>query len=171
MSEVHRCGDEVAFEIRKATPDDADAVADYHDRCFRNTYSSQLLAGELEAPDPEGTRQQLQHWFLPESGFETRVAVVNGAPIGHFTVSGHQLVHLFVELGHQGIGLGRHLLAQGEAMIAAGGHGDFELHARVDNVTAIAFYETAGWTVTGRLIHTVEHGISYDEHVLIKRCP
>ena len=46
-----------AIEIRTATPDDADAVADYHDRCFRNTYSSQLLAGEFEAPDPEGTRQ------------------------------------------------------------------------------------------------------------------
>ena len=45
------------------------------------------------------------------------------------------------------------------------------MHARVDNVAAIAFYETAGWTVTDRLIHTVEHGISYNEHVLIKHCP
>ena len=49
-----------AIEIRAATPDDADAVECYHDRCFTSTYSSQLLAGE-------------------------------------FTVSGHQLVHLFVE--------------------------------------------------------------------------
>ena len=160
-----------AIEISAATPDDADAVADYHDRCFTNTYSSQLLAGELEAPDPEGTRQQLHDWFRPESEFETRVAVLDGAPIGHFTVSGHQLVHLFVEPDHQGMGLGRHLLAQGEAMIAASGHTDFELHARVDNLAAIAFYETAGWTVTDRLIHTVEHGISYDEHVLIKLRP
>lgn len=157
-----------AIEIRAATPDDADAVADYHDRCFRNTYASQLLAGELEAPDPEGTRQQLHDWFRPESEFETRVAVIEGAPIGHFTVSGHQLVHLLVEPEHQGIGLGRHLLAQGEEMPAAGGHRDFELHARVDNLAAIAFYEKASWTVTDRLIHTVEHGISYDEHVLIK---
>jgi len=157
-----------AFEIRTATPADADAVADYHHRCFTTTYSSQLLAGELEAPDPAGTRQQLRDWFRPESEFETRVAVVDGAPIGHSTVSGHQLVHLFVEPGHQGKGLGRHLLAQGEAMIAAGGHTDFELHARVDNLAAIAFYEKAGWTVTDRIIYTVEHGISYDERVLIK---
>jgi hypothetical protein len=42
------------------------------------------------------------------------------------------------------------------------------LHARVENLAAIAFYEKAGWTVTDRLIHTVEHGISYDERVLIK---
>ena len=158
-----------AFEIRVATPADADAVAAYHLRCFTKTYSSQLLAGELEAPDPAGTRQQLHDWFLPGSEFETRVAVVDGVPIGHFTVSGHQLVHLFVEPGHQGMGLGRHLLAQAEAMIAAGGHRDLELHARVDNLAAIAFYEKAGWTVTDRLIHTVEHGISYDERILIKR--
>jgi hypothetical protein len=77
-------------EIRSATPDDADAVAVYHDRCFTNTYSSQLLAGKLQAPDREGTRRQLRHWFLPESGFETWVAVVDDAPIAHFTVSGHQ---------------------------------------------------------------------------------
>lgn len=160
-----------AIEVRAATPDDADAVADYHDRCFAKSYSSQLLAGELETPDPEGTRQQLQDWFRPGSEFETRVAVVDGVPIGHFTVYGHQLVHLFVEPGHQGMGLGRHLLAQGEAMIAADGHTDFELHARVDNLAAIAFYETAGWTVTDRLIHTVEHGIGYDEHVLTKHRP
>lgn len=98
----------------------------------------------------------------------TRVAVLDGAPIGHVTVSGHRLVHLFVEPDHHGRGLGRHLLAQGEAMIAAGGHTGLELHARVENLAAIAFYERAGWTVTDRVIHTVEHGISYDERVLVR---
>jgi ribosomal protein S18 acetylase RimI-like enzyme len=157
-----------AFEIRSATPADIDAVAPYHDRCFATTYSAQLLAGDLEAPDRVGTKQQLHDWFLPDSGFETRVAVVDGVPVGHFTVSRHQLVHLFVEPDHQGMGLGRYLLAQAEAMIAADGHEYFELHARVDNTYAIAFYEQAGWTATDRVIHTVEHGISYDERVLIK---
>lgn len=157
-----------AIEIRAAQPGDADAVANYHDRCFAKTYSSQLLAGEFGVPDPAGTRQQLREWFQPGSDFETWVAVVDGAPIGHFTVKGHQLVHLFVEPGHQGVGLGRQLLAQGEAKIAAADHTDFELHARVDNVAAIAFYKKAGWTVTDRLIRTVEHGIRYDEHVLVK---
>ena len=133
-----------AIELRVVTPDDACAVADYHDRCFRRTYGAQLLAGEFSAPDLEGTRQQLREWFQPESEFETRVAVVDGAPIGHVTVRGHQLVHLFVEPDHQGIGLGRRLLEQGEAMIAADGDPNFELHARVENRAAIAFYERAG---------------------------
>lgn len=158
-----------AIEIRMATPDDANAVAAYHDRCFTDSYSAQLLAGELEAPDLEGMTQQLLGWFQPGSEFATQVAVVDGTPIGHFTVSGNQLVHLFVEPEHQGIGLGRLLLAQAEAMMTAGGHTDFELHTRVDNLAGITFYETAGWSMTNRLIHTVEHGISYDEHVLVKQ--
>jgi ribosomal protein S18 acetylase RimI-like enzyme len=158
-----------ALQIRTATLADADAVADYHRRCFLKTYSLQLLAGERDVPDPAGMRQQLHEWFLPGSGFETRVAVCDGAPVGHFTVSGHQLVHLFVAPDHQGMGLGRRLLAQGEAMMAAGGHTEFELHASVDNLGAIDFYEKAGWTVTDRTIHTVEHGTSYDERVLTKR--
>jgi ribosomal protein S18 acetylase RimI-like enzyme len=159
----------VGFELRAATPADADAVADYHDRCFAATYSSQLLAGEVEAPDLAGTREQLRGWFQPGSALETLVAVVDGAPIGHVTVSGHHLVHLFVEPDRQGMGLGRFLLEQGEALIAAGGHADLELHARVENLAAIAFYEHAGWIVTDRVVHTVEHGISYDERVLVKR--
>ncbi len=156
------------LEIRAATPADADAVANYHDRCFAKSYASQLRSGELVAPDLASTREQLHDWFLPGSEFATRVAVVGGPPIAHFTVSGNQLVHLFVEPEHQGMGLGRHLLAEGEALIAAGGHTEFELHTRVDNFAAIAFYEAAGWTVTDRTIHTVEHGISYDERILVK---
>jgi ribosomal protein S18 acetylase RimI-like enzyme len=105
---------------------------------------------------------------LPNAEFETQIAVVGGEPIGHVTVSGSALVHLFVEPNHQNMGLGRHLLAQGEAMIAAGGHADAEVHVRLQNLAAISFYEKAGWTVTGRSIQTVEHGISYDERVLIK---
>ncbi len=157
-----------AVEIRAATPEDAAAVAVYHDRCFRNMYSSQLAVGAFEAPDIEATRRQLQDWFRPESAFETRVAVVDGAPIGHVTVCGRYLVHLFVGPDCQGRGVGRYLLEQGEAMIGAGGHTDWELHARVENLAAIGFYERAGWIVTGRLVHTVEHGLSYDEQVLIK---
>lgn len=163
-----------AIEIRPARPDDANVVADYHHRCFLKTYDAQLRAGEFTAPDPDGTLRQLSEWFGPGSDFETFVAIVDelpitDAPIGHFTIRDNQLVHLFVEPSRQGTGLGGYLLAQGEAMIAARGHDAFELHARVENVEAIAFYENAGWVVTDERIHTVEHGISYDEHVLVKR--
>ena len=157
------------IEIRSAAPADADAVERNHHRCFEKTYAVQLQAGDLIAPDRAGTRQQLNAWFQPGSEFETQVALADGTLVGHVTVNNHQLVHLFVEPGHQGAGLGRRLLALGEAMIAASGHAELELHTRVDNVTAMAFYEAMGWTVTGRLMHIVEHGISYDEHILVKQ--
>ncbi len=165
-----QCRDMHAFGIRAATPADADAVEDYHHRCFTTTYAARLLAGEFGAPDRAGTRQQLHDWFLPGSGVETRVVVAGGVPIGHVSVSGHRLLHLFVDPVHHRTGLGRYLLAQGEAMIAARGHRDLELHARVENLGAIGFYEHAGWLLTDRMIRTVEHGISYDERVLVKHC-
>ena len=155
--------------MRGANPDDATVVEDYHHRCFTSTYAAQLRAGDFDVPDREGTRQQLESWFQPQSGLETQIALLDDVRVAHFTVGGHQLVHLFVDPDHQRVGLGRHLLARAEASIAASGHTEFELHARVENVAAIAFYEKAGWTVTDRMIRTVEHGISYDERVLIKR--
>ncbi len=158
-----------AVELRAARPSDADAVEEYHHRCFLSTYATHLAAGDFGPPDRAGTKQQLHDWFVPGSDCETVVAVGGGRPIGHVTVSGRRLVHLFVEPGHQGRGLGRQLLARGEAMLSAHGHTDLELHARVENVAAIAFYVSQGWTVTDRLIRTVEHGIGYDERVLVKR--
>ena len=157
-----------AVELRPAGPADADAVEDYHHRCFLSTYAADVAAGSFGPPDRAGTRQQFRDWFAPGSDCATVVAVDGGPPIGHVTVSGHRLVHLFVEPGHQGRGLGRLLLARGEATLRAAGHSDLELHARVENVAAIAFYVSQGWTVTGTSIRTVEHGISYDERVLVK---
>ena len=158
-----------AVELRAARPADADAVEDYHHRCFLSTYAAHLAAGSFGPPDRAGTRQQVHDWLLPGSDCETVVAVDGGTPIGHVTVSGHRLVHLFVDPGHQGRGLGRLLLARGEAVLAAHGRADVELHARVENVRAIAFYVSQGWRVTDRLIRTVEHGISYQERVLVKQ--
>lgn len=157
--------------IRSARPDDAETVEDYHHRCFLATYPSQIAAGEITPPNRDGTREQLLEWFQPRSSFDTHVAVIDDLVIGHFTVCGHQLVHLFVTPEYQGTGLGGHLLATGEAMLTQAGHTELELHARVENVSAIAFYEAAGWTVTDRLFHTVEHGITYDEHILVKQVP
>ncbi len=157
------------IELRPATPDDVDAVEAYHARCFEKTYAAQLRAGAIAAPDRDGMRSQFRDWFRPDSDVDTQLVIVDGVPIAHFTVSAHRLVHLFIEPAYQGKGLGRRLLAMVETLLIDAGHAQLELHTRVDNVAAIAFYEQAGWTVTDQLIRTVEHGISYDEHVLVKR--
>lgn len=160
---------DVTARVRRATPADVDAMEDYHHRCFLKTYASQLRAGEFGTPDRDGTREQLHGWFEPGSRFETWVASAGDEVIGHVTILDHHLVHLFVDPDHHGTGLGRRLLQHGESLIAAQGHTDAELHARVENIDAIAFYEHAGWAVTDRTIHTAEHGIAYDERILVKR--
>ena len=52
-----------AIETRSAKPDDADAVADYHARCFAKTYAAELLTGAVTPPDRDGMRRQLREWF------------------------------------------------------------------------------------------------------------
>lgn len=158
-----------ALATRMARPGDVDAIEDYHHRCFERTYASKLISGQVTPLDRSGMRRQFRGWFEPGADANTHVVEDGGTPIAHFTVSGHQLVHLFVDPQHQHRGLGRRLLESAEAMIAADGHEQFELHARVDNDAAIAFCQRADWVVTDRVIRTTEHGISYDEHVLVKR--
>ena len=87
--------------IRVATVADAEAVARYHDRCFHHTFASELGDGSIAAPDPDDTRVQLELRFRPGSGFTTYVADVDGMPVGHVTVSGNHVVHLFVDPDHQ----------------------------------------------------------------------
>lgn len=158
-----------SVRFREATPDDADAVAAYHHRCVTNTFATLIESGELVPPNVASTRQQLRDWFEVDAAIDTTIAVVDGTPVAHVTVAEHQVVHLFVDPAHQGGGLGRTLLERAEASIAVAGHTRFELHVRVENTRAIAFYARAGWTMTDERITTVEHGITYDEHVMEKR--
>ncbi|MEM9516851.1 MAG: GNAT family N-acetyltransferase [Actinomycetota bacterium] len=154
---------------RSATPRDADVVEDYHARCFERTYATQLAAGELRPPDRAGMRAQFRSWFETDSDVETQIVERDGTPIAHCSVSGNRLVHLFVDPAHQRSGIGGQLLAMAEATMAQGGHDEYELHVRVENAAAIAFYLRAGWAMTDQVIRAAEHGIVYDEHVLVKR--
>ncbi len=156
------------IEVRPATARDAGPMADNHARCFRATYARQLRDGAVVAPDSRGMREQFRDWLAPRSGFETWVAERDGVVIGHVTVRGNQLVHLFIDPPYHGTGLGRRLLAWGEAQIAAAGYPTLELHTRVDNSAAIGFYQAAGWSVTDQVIHSAEHSVAYDEVVLVK---
>jgi GNAT superfamily N-acetyltransferase len=128
-----------------------------------------LEPGAVEAMDPWGKLDRFRRWFTPGSGLTTVVADLGGGPIGHTTVAGHELVHLFVDPDHWGSGLGRALLGVGEDLLTAAGHRQGELHTIVGNEPALALYRSAGWVVTDRVVHNDVDGVSYDEHVLVKR--
>ncbi len=160
---------EVAF--RPAVPADAATIAAYHHRCWLVAFADLVDPGAVARLDPEGKLPRWREWLEAGSGFQTVVAELDGRPIGHTTVHGATLVHLFIDPDHWGLGLGRRLLAVGEGLIAAAGHRDAELQTIVGNEPALALYRSAGWTVTDRIERQEYGGLTYDEHVLVKRLP
>jgi GNAT superfamily N-acetyltransferase len=154
--------------IRPAGVEDADAIAAYHYRCWVIGFSSLLEPGVVDRMDPLGKLERWRRWLAPGSGFVTMVADLSGTPVGHATVSGHELVHLFVDPDHWGRGLGRTLLEVGEDTLRGAGHGEIELNTMVGNERALSLYRSAGWTVTDRFVHNDQDGVVYDEHVLVK---
>ncbi len=154
--------------IRSGTIDDATAIAAYQRRGARLAFSPLLRSGGYDDLDDRGRVETFLAWLRDGSDFVTTVADLDGTAVGHVTINGNELVHLFVDPDHQGLGLGRMLLAAGEEMLAAAGHIVVELHTMVGNAPAIELYESAGWIVTDGLIHTDETEMSYDEHVLVK---
>ncbi len=153
--------------LRPGTVDDAPAIADYHLRASRRSFEALLTAGTYDGAPPRIER--FTEWLAADSGLSTTVADVDGTPVGHVTISGNELLHLFIDPDHQGLGLGRRLLAAGEAMLATAGHVDIELHTMIGNAPAIALYESAGWVVTDGVVDNEHDGVAYREHVLVKR--
>ena len=158
----------IEIELRRATPDDAARIAEYHEACLRSTFAELIAQGEQVVPNQAVVRDRFVEWFAEGSGFETVVVEVDGAAAAHVTTHEAHLVHLFVEPVHQGRGLGRRLLAIGESAIADAGHDEAELHTRVENTAAVAFYERQGWRRTDQVIRAEEADIAYDELVMTK---
>ncbi|CAN5126242.1 GNAT family N-acetyltransferase [soil metagenome] len=154
--------------MRAAGPSDAVTITEYHHRCWREGFAPLLKPGVVAAIDPWGKLDRWRQWLAPGSGLTTWVADLGDQPVGHTTVSGHELVHLFVDPDHWSRGLGRALLEVGENLIRTAGHRQAELHTIVGNEPALALYRSTGWVVTDRLVHNDLNGVVYDEHVLIK---
>src|SRR5947207_3310017 len=83
--------------------------ASYHHRCWVIVHCSLLEPGMVDRMDPRGKIDRWRHWLAPDSGFVTMVADESGTPVGHTTVSGQKMVHLFVDPDYWGQGLGRRL--------------------------------------------------------------
>lgn len=141
-----------------------------HHRCWVTKFVELVTPPDAVGRlDPDRNLERFTDWVSPDSDAQVTVAERDGRVVGYSTVVGNELVHLFVDPEHAGSGIGRALLAAAEALMSQAGHRTFELHTMVGNAPAIGLYESAGWSVTDRLIHSDDdYGISYDEHVLVK---
>ncbi len=155
--------------LRAARPSDAHTVAAYHHRCWLEAFSSLFEPGVVVGLDPNRRLWLFELWFAPDHDeVTTVVAEVDGSVVGHTTVGGREVIHLFVDPDHWGGGIGRLLLAEAERLLAAAGVDQAELHTMVGNAPAIELYERAGWTLTDRIVHSEVEDVAYDEHVLTK---
>jgi ribosomal protein S18 acetylase RimI-like enzyme len=155
--------------LRAPVPADAPVVAEYHHRCWVLAFSSLFEPGVVAGLDPRRRLWLFELWFAPDQDeVTTVVAEVDGTVVGHATVGGKEVIHLFVDPDHWGRGIGRMLLAEAERRLAAAGVAQAELHTMVGNAPAIELYERAGWTLTDRIVHSEVEDVAYDEHVLTK---
>jgi ribosomal protein S18 acetylase RimI-like enzyme len=124
--------------------------------------------GVLAAADPMAKFERWQTWLDADSEFLTVVAERDGQAVGHTTIRGHELVHLFIDPKYQGQGLGADLLSIGESLLASAGHSSIMLQTLVGNERAISLYESRGWVVTDERIPGEWFGHKTEEHVLVK---
>lgn len=159
--------DHVSYRAARAA--DARAVTEYHQACWVQAFAALLEPGVVDELDPWRMLPVFDLWFDEEqTAVSTTIAEVGGAPVGHATVGGNEVVHLFVHPAHWGKGIGRRLLAGAEQRIASAGFDDAVLHTIVGNEPALALYRGAGWTVTDETTSFDGWGFAYDEHVLRK---
>jgi ribosomal protein S18 acetylase RimI-like enzyme len=81
------------------------------------------------------------------------VAVRDTKIIGVVRTSGEWLDDLWVLRENRGCGVGRRLLAQGEAEIIARGHETLHLRVVQSNAAAIEFYRRRGWQIARAFTH------------------
>lgn len=154
--------------MRWARPDDARRIADYHNACWHEAFAPLVDDQVMAAIEPRYERWE--RWLSDDTEHTTIVAIdTDDQPIGHMTIVGPELVHLFVDPAHHRKGLGRDLLKTAERLLGRNGHRQIHLHTIVGNTPAIALYESMGWTLTEETsVEELPNGSSYREHVMRK---
>ena len=125
--------------IRRPEPEEHDSVRSLVQSVVNEIY------GGLWAPPP-----------LPidEENWESCWVAVRGSKIiGVVRTSGEWLDDLWVLRESRGFGIGKRLLAQGEAEIIARGYERLYLRVVQSNIAAIEFYQRSGWRIARAFPH------------------
>jgi ribosomal protein S18 acetylase RimI-like enzyme len=133
--------------IRRATPDDAAAIAAIQARGWRWAYSDFIAPEEM----PVVEEREPVFRELAASG-AVRVFDQDGAVVGYASVLDDELTSLYVDPAAQGAGVGTQLLADAVERIRAAGHARAWLYVYADNGQGRAFYERHGWERVGGLV-------------------
>jgi GNAT superfamily N-acetyltransferase len=127
--------------IRRATPDDAAAIAAVQARGWRHAYADIVEPEDMLVPE-----QTTPRWAERiAEGAEVYVFDQDGQIAGFAALDGNELRAIYVDPPAQGAGVGSALLAAAVDRLRAAGYDEAFLWAFEANGLARAFYERHGW--------------------------
>ena len=151
-----------ALAIRRATPDDAGAIADVHDQAWRSAYRGILPGTELERM----IARRGPAWW--ERAVRRRVPILvldpgtDDGPAGYVTFGQSrartlpfrgEIYELYLKPEYQGLGFGRELFGAAKEELAARGRRSLVVWALADNEPA--FYMRLGGRPVGRSVDRI----------------
>jgi GNAT superfamily N-acetyltransferase len=157
------------MEIRRARPEDALWIGDYHHRCWIEGYAGLVDQATLDSLRVE---DQIARWacaLREEPDVPVVVALVGGVPVAHVRVEADTITNVYVDPHYWGGGIGRTLLSVGEDLLRTAGHEFGVLWTIVGNERAIALYASAGWAPDGTIeVHDSSAGVPVEEQRMTK---
>jgi len=147
-----------SLEIRKATIDDADALAQAHIRSWRASHAGYVPAKAVA----EFCANRPRRWQvnLSREDSTTRAVLLEGKIVGHFSFgpcrddslddSYCHLYSIYIDPDFQRRGVGRRLMAYAEAQAREQGKAAMVLKVFEKNEASRRFYEACGYRRDGR---------------------
>jgi ribosomal protein S18 acetylase RimI-like enzyme len=151
-----------ALAIRRASPDDAGAIADVHDVAWRTAYRGILPGTELERM----IARRGPAWW--DRAIRRRVPILildhGGGAAGYVTFGQSrartlpfrgEIYELYLKPEYQGLGFGRHLFSAAKEELASQGRRSLVVWALADNEPACEFYARMGGRPVGRSVDRI----------------
>ena len=167
------------FHIRLAVPADALCLGALATQVFFDTYATGGINAALAIEASEHHSAEVFASRLASQDVDILVAEVGGNMVGFAdlqynsncpvpSITGPEVLRLYVQGPFQNQGLGRALLASAESRALAKGAHVVWLTAWVGNTRATAFYPRAGYEQAGTTAYFIS-GKAYENHVFAKR--
>ena len=132
------------MNLRPATADDADAVAQIWLDGWRDGHLGHVPASLVAARTPESFGSR-----AADRVDDTTVAEIAGEVAGFVMLHDDEVEQVYVAASHRGTGVAPALIAEAERLVAAAGHPSAWLAVVAGNARARRFYERSGWVDEG----------------------
>jgi len=157
----------VTAHLRPARPEDTERIAAIWHAGWRDGHLGHVPEALVAARTGESFAVR-----AAQRTADTTVAEAAGEVAGFVIVAGDEVEQVYVAARHRGTGIAPQLLAEGERLVAAGGHPRAWLAVVAGNKRARRFYQRLGWSDEGPFDYPAAHGdetIPVPAHRYVKR--